>query len=112
MPDSFTPSGIIKQPSKQLTTIGDFPGTPFEKNVFVQFKSAAILAINSVFSKKEERLDNAVAYYDDFIRSYPDSEFMEQTNSLEMISRKKLLHLHPIKNTVCRLKILMHQIQR
>ncbi|MEC7567605.1 MAG: outer membrane protein assembly factor BamD, partial [Bacteroidota bacterium] len=47
-----------------------------------QFKSAAILAINSVFSKKEERLDNAVAYYDDFIRSYPDSEFIEQTNSI------------------------------
>ena len=50
--------------------------------MFVQFKSAAVLAINSVFSKKEERLDNAVAYYDDFIRSYPDSEFIEQTNSI------------------------------
>ena len=63
--------------------IGDFPGTPYrEEAMFVQFKSAAILAINSVFSKKEERLDNAVAYYDDFIRSYPDSEFMEQTNSI------------------------------
>ena len=58
--------------------------------MFVQFKSAAILAINSVFSKKEERLDNAVAYYDDFIRSYPDSEFMEQTNSIRNDIEKEI----------------------
>lgn len=71
--------------------IGDFPGTPFrEEAMFVQFKSAAILAINSVFSKKEERLDNAVAYYDDFIRSYPDSEFMEQTNSIRNDIEKEI----------------------
>ena len=58
--------------------------------MFVQFKSAAILAINSVFSKKEDRLDNAVAYYDDFIRSYPDSEFIEQTNSIRYDIEKEI----------------------
>ena len=79
--------------------------------MFVQFKSAAILAINSV-SKKEERLIMLLLIM--MILSDPILilNLWNRRTRLEMISRKKLLHLHPIKNTICRLKILMHQIQR
>ena len=42
--------------------IGDFPGTPFrEEAMFIQFRSASILAINSVFSKKEDRLPVSIS---------------------------------------------------
>ena len=63
--------------------IGDFPGTPFrEEAMFIQFRSASILAINSVFSKKEERLETAASYFDDFVRAYPESEFLDQSISI------------------------------
>ena len=42
--------------------IGDFPGTPFrEEAMFIKFRAASILAINSVSQKNEERLDTAVS---------------------------------------------------
>ena len=60
--------------------VGDFPGTPFrEEAMFIQFQAASILAINSVFSKKEERLESAASYFDDFIRAYPESEFLGES---------------------------------
>ena len=63
--------------------IGDFPGTPFrEEAMFLQFRAASILAINSVFSKKNERLDTAVSYFDDFVRAYPESEFLDESISI------------------------------
>jgi outer membrane protein assembly factor BamD len=63
--------------------IGDFPGTPFrEEAMFFQFRAASILAINSVFSKKEERLDTAASYFDDFVRAYPESEFLGESISI------------------------------
>ena len=63
--------------------IGDFPGTPFrEEAMYVQFRSASILAINSVFSKKEERLETAASYFDDYLRAYPESEFLDQSISI------------------------------
>jgi len=63
--------------------IGDFPGTSFrEEAMFTQFRSASILAINSVFSKKEERLETAASYFDDFVRAYPESEFLDQSISI------------------------------
>ena len=63
--------------------IGDFPGTPFrEEAMFLQFRAASILAINSVFSKKNERLDTAVSYFDDFVRAYPESKFLDESISI------------------------------
>jgi len=63
--------------------IGDFPGTPFrEVAMFIQFRAASILAINSVFLKKEERLESAVSYFDDFVRAYPESEFLDESISI------------------------------
>jgi outer membrane protein assembly factor BamD len=63
--------------------IGDYPGTPFrEEAMFIQFRAASILAINSVFSKKEERLETAVSYFDDFVRAYPKSQFLDEGYSM------------------------------
>ena len=45
--------------------------------MFIQFQAASILAINSVFSKKE-RLESAASYFDDFIRA-PESEFLGES---------------------------------
>jgi outer membrane protein assembly factor BamD len=71
--------------------IGDFPGTPFrEEAMFFQFRAASILAINSVFSKKEERLDSAASYFDDFVRAYPESEFLGESISIMIDIEKEI----------------------
>ena len=63
--------------------IGDFPGTPYrEEAMFLKFISSSTLAINSVFSKKEERLETASIYFDNFSRAYPKSEFLDQSISI------------------------------
>ena len=60
--------------------IGDFPGTPFrEEAMFIQFRAASILAINSIFLKKEKRLESAASYFDDFSRAYPESKFLRES---------------------------------
>lgn len=57
----------------------DFPGTSFKEDaMFYRFDSAYKLAINSVEHKKEERLNNAIAYYNSFIKLYPESQYNEQ----------------------------------
>jgi outer membrane protein assembly factor BamD len=63
--------------------IGDNPGTPYrEEAMVVQFQSASILALNSVYRKKEERLKAAKNYYKEFKRAYPESSFLEDCDKL------------------------------
>ena len=63
--------------------IGDHPGTPYrEEAMVVQFQSASILALNSVYTKKEQRLKAAQAYFKDFVRSYPESPYLEECTKL------------------------------
>jgi len=61
----------------------EYPGTPFrEKAMFYRLDSAYKLAINSVTSKKETRIESAITYYNTFKKSYLDSEFIDQANKM------------------------------
>lgn len=63
--------------------ISDHPGSIFrEEAYFLRVSAATTLALNSTFSKKEERLENAVAAYNTFKRYYPESEFSEEAEDL------------------------------
>ena len=63
--------------------IGDHPGTPYrEEAMVVQFQAASILALNSVYTKKEQRLKAAQTYYEDFKRAYPESSFLDECTKL------------------------------
>ncbi|MGB2088282.1 MAG: outer membrane protein assembly factor BamD [Psychroflexus salarius] len=68
----------------------DYPGTPFkEKAYFYKFESAYILAINSLRSLTEERLEAAKIYAEDYLRYYSDGEFSElATNYLNDINER------------------------
>lgn len=58
----------------------DFPGTPFkEKSYFYKLESAYILAINSLRSLMDERLKTAKIFAEDYLRYYPEGEFLDQT---------------------------------
>jgi outer membrane protein assembly factor BamD len=63
--------------------IADNPGTSFrEASLFIQFLSAATLAINSVEYKKQNRLNDAKLKYQYFIRLYPNSKHTEVAKKL------------------------------
>jgi outer membrane protein assembly factor BamD len=61
----------------------DYPGTSFrEEAMFYRLDSAYRLAINSVKSKKEARLDIAFGYYNTFNKYYPNSERAEEVQQM------------------------------
>src|SRR5690606_17545410 len=54
----------------------DYPGTVYKTDaLFYKFDSAYKLAINSVYSKMEERLKNSISLYDDLISYDPDTKY-------------------------------------
>ncbi|WP_033961822.1 outer membrane protein assembly factor BamD [Psychroserpens jangbogonensis] len=61
----------------------DYPGTSFRQEaMFFRLDSAYRLAINSVKSKKEGRLDIALGYYNTFHKYYPDSDRTEEVEKM------------------------------
>ncbi len=63
--------------------IFDFPGTSFNKDaMFYRFDSAYQLALNSVEYKQEERIKNAISYYNTFKSRYQDSSYIEDANRM------------------------------
>ena len=63
--------------------ISDHPGSVYrEEAYFLRLRAASTLAENSTPSKKKERLDNAVAAYNAFMRYYAESEFAEDARQL------------------------------
>jgi outer membrane protein assembly factor BamD len=69
----------------------NYPGSAFkEKAYYYKFESAYLLAINSFAYLMEERLDDAMTYYEDYRDKYPEGEFIEQANAYaEDITVKK-----------------------
>ncbi|HET8886963.1 MAG TPA: outer membrane protein assembly factor BamD [Salinimicrobium sp.] len=60
----------------------EYPGSPFrERAYYYKFDAAYELAINSIASKTQERLDAAEDYYNNYIKYYPEGEFAEQANT-------------------------------
>lgn len=66
--------------------ISDYPGTPFkEKALFYKLDSAYQLAINSIPSKMEERLNVAKTAHSSLIKFNPSSEYKQKAD--EMLAR-------------------------
>jgi outer membrane protein assembly factor BamD len=61
--------------------ISDFPGTPYkEKALFYKFDSTYQLAINSIPSKKEERLNAAKIAHNSLVKFNANSEYKENAD--------------------------------
>ncbi|MEM9679539.1 MAG: outer membrane protein assembly factor BamD [Bacteroidota bacterium] len=55
----------------------EFPGTTLRKDaMYSRFEAAYNLALNSIESKKDERIESAISYYNAFKKSYPQSEYL------------------------------------
>ena len=61
--------------------IAGFPGTKFrEESLYTKFLSLYQIGINSIYSKKEERLKELQKEYDLILRYYPETPFLEDLN--------------------------------
>lgn len=66
--------------------IGDYPGTPFKEDaLFYRYDAAYQLAINSIPTKMEERLNVAKTAYTNLVKFNADTKYKKQAN--EMLSR-------------------------
>ncbi|MFK5958578.1 MAG: outer membrane protein assembly factor BamD [Lutibacter sp.] len=63
--------------------LSDYLGTSFkEEALYFKFKSAYELAINSFYTKKEERLNQAIKIHERFKKSFSNSEYLKETTKL------------------------------
>jgi outer membrane protein assembly factor BamD len=71
--------------------ISDYPGTPFkEQALYYRFDSAYKLAINSIESKKQERLDYAKTTYANLIKFNKSTEYKEKADKMLAEIEKEL----------------------
>jgi outer membrane protein assembly factor BamD len=63
--------------------IADYPGTPFKEDaLFYKYDSAYQLAINSVPSKMEERLNTAKLAYSNLIKFKPETKYNQKASQM------------------------------
>jgi outer membrane protein assembly factor BamD len=62
----------------------EFPGTSLrDEALFYRFDAAYNLAVLSIDELKEERLKDAISYYESFKKAFPNSVFMEDATKLK-----------------------------
>ncbi len=79
--------------------ISDHPGSVFREEAFyLRLEASTNLALNSTDQKKKERLDNALAAYDQLMKSYPETEFQEKAADLAQRLRKEIDTFNQVEN--------------
>ena len=78
--------------------LSDYLGTSYkEEALYFKFKAAYELAINSYFTKKEERLQNAIKIHERFYKSFSNSEYLKETEKLLINITEELTTLIALK---------------
>lgn len=81
--------------------ISDHPGSIYrEEAFFLRLQSATTLALNSTFSKKHQRLQDAVAAYNAFMRYYSESQFADDARELYEDIEKELAAYQALEGTL------------
>lgn len=71
--------------------VSDYPGTPYKAEaLFLKFKAAYSLALNSVQTKKEERFNNAKVMYTNLEKFNNASEFKKEADEILASIEKEL----------------------
>jgi len=60
----------------------DFPDSPHREEIeFLVVKSSYLLAVNSISSKKEKRLNDTIEHYHKFVDNFQNSEYIKKAES-------------------------------
>ncbi|MBA5793775.1 outer membrane protein assembly factor BamD [Flavobacterium sp. xlx-214] len=69
----------------------DYPGTVYKTDaLYYKYDSAYKLALNSVYSKMEERLKKAIDYHDDLVSYEPNTKYKEEADKMLERLKKEL----------------------
>lgn len=61
----------------------DFPGTIYEKDAnFMILRSSYLLAMNSILSKKEERINDTIDAYYNFVDNFDDEKYLKESEEM------------------------------
>lgn len=72
-------------------SLRDFPDTEYGEEIEFQIVEAQYLyALNSSEYKLEDRFQEAISYANDFIKNYPESTYLKDTNKLISNANKKI----------------------
>ena len=75
-------------------TLREFPGSKYsEESQFLLFKSAKMLADQSINKLKEKRYQEALEWHEKFDRKFPNSKFAEEGISLTKETEKSLVKI-------------------
>jgi outer membrane protein assembly factor BamD len=81
--------------------LSDYLGTSFkEEALYLKFKSAYELGMNSIIIKKEERLNTAIKFHERLQRNFPKSEYLIETEGLLENLNKELNSLTALKTEI------------
>ncbi len=81
-----------------ITFLEDYPRSKFKKEIsFVLVKNSYFLAINSVESKKKERIEQTIERYRNFMGEFPDSSMKKEANQISDEMQKELQKLESTK---------------
>lgn len=71
--------------------ISDNPGSVYrEEALFYRIEATTNLAMNSTENKKQERLEDALASYNNLLRYFPDTQFKKKADNLSEKIQKEL----------------------
>lgn len=69
-----------------------YPDTKYAEEIeFLITKSQYLYADNSYPNRQEERFNQAITYYNQFVAQYPDSKFRSEANSLRRSAEHKIV---------------------
>ena len=81
--------------------ISSFPGTKYrEAALFNKFKGSYVIAVNSIASKKLDRLLELKQQYDVILRYYPETLFLSELEDKMKIVNKEIQKLNPTTTTL------------
>ena len=79
----------------------DFPEIIHREEIqFIILQSSYLLAVNSISSKKENRLIQTLSNYEQFIDNYPNSKFKDQVSDTFNKTNNSIEELKQSKNEI------------
>ncbi len=80
-------SAVIALKNAQI----DYPDIKYAEEInFLIFKSQHLFAKNSLVVRQEERYDEALGYYNEFIEEFPQSKFKKEADQLKVETEKNI----------------------
>ena len=75
-------------------TLENYPNSVHKEEIlYLSVKSGYLLAINSIFNKKLERLESTLKSYRTFVAAFPDSEWINEVNSIKSKTEKEIMNM-------------------